>query len=411
MQEEKELRPAPRPLIVRRSAVSKLGYVCKYLTFLLAGLAVAIALLLVDENLCFVSGKYHRVVLNRTQTAVDPDPAALRSLGPQASPYNAASDIVLDGEIEWSGESTSVQDVFPLSLLVNETTYQSPTEDYTSQLEVLTLWTPQNDSSPRAQSLVVETEVPTRKRVRLAYPWFSFGYWTTAGAVENSCAPEYAESADSLLPLWAVNPSAAGRGRAGDTLCLSDYNLSVAVPADGFCVGPLVFRALARPEARVRLDGFQNAGTVVLDLEGAGQSLEFAGALDARVLVASLADALEVRAEKGAAGRVELELAATNACRQSKAEAAWDSSEVCKLDFYAVVPTSAGPRRFHYVQPVDYAGVAEVRFVSEGDESCEVTGLIDKTHFIVVCGSLTFFFRGGAGSVCAVHDTTIRCEK
>ena len=65
---------------------------------------------------------------------MDPDPAALLSLGLQASPYNAASDIVLDGEIEWSDENAPVQDVFPLSLLVNETTYQSPTADYTSQL-------------------------------------------------------------------------------------------------------------------------------------------------------------------------------------------------------------------------------------------------------------------------------------
>ena len=66
MQEDQGLRPAPQPLIVRRSAVSKFGYACKYLAVLFAWLAAAVALLLFDENLCYVSGKYHRVVLNRT---------------------------------------------------------------------------------------------------------------------------------------------------------------------------------------------------------------------------------------------------------------------------------------------------------------------------------------------------------
>lgn len=295
---------------MRRSAVSKFGYACKYLAVLLAWLAAALALLLFDENLCYVSGKYHRVVLNRTQTAVDPDPKALLSPGPLPSPYNGASDVVLDEEIQWPEDGETTPDKFPLSILVNETTYRSQLGSYTSMLEVLTLTTPQNDTSQRAQNIVIETEVPTRKRVRLEYPWFSFGYWTGAGT-EDACRPESGANPNSTVPVWVVNPSAAGRGRADDTLCLSDYNLSVSIPSEGFCAGPLVFRALEWPDTRVRLDGLQSSGIVVLDLFGQNQSLEFSGILDAHVLTTALADTLQIRVKSGATGSVDFALAGT----------------------------------------------------------------------------------------------------
>lgn len=199
--------------------------------------------------------------------------------------------------------------------------------------------------------MVLATELPTRKRVRLEYPWFSLGYWKTAGKAgyADACRSEYAQTNNSLLPLWTVNPSAAGRGRSGDTLCLSDYNLSVSVPGSGFCAGPLVFRGLERSGGRVRLNGFQSSGAVVLDLAGENQSLELSGSLNARVLLSSLENALSVRVLAGAAGRVELALANASNCLQDKFAATWNSTGVCKLDFYAVVPTGAGPRRFHFV--------------------------------------------------------------
>ena len=87
-----------------------------------------------------------------------------------------------------------------------------------------------------------------------------------------------------------------------------------------------------------------------------------------------------------------------------------------------MVPTAAGPRRLHYVQPVEYSEIGEkeeegvygakISFVYEKDgESCEITDLKDKTHFLVVCGSLTLFFRGGAGGICTADGTTIHCDK
>lgn len=142
VQEDQGLRPAPKPLIVRRSAVSKLGYACRYLALLLAWLVAAVALLLVDEHLCYVSGKYHKIVLNRTQTAVDPAPETLLSPGTWPSAYNRASDVVLDGEIDWAGDGENSPETFPLGVLVNETTYRSASGQYVSELDTLTLETP-----------------------------------------------------------------------------------------------------------------------------------------------------------------------------------------------------------------------------------------------------------------------------
>ena len=73
---------------------------------------------------------------------MDPAPRTLLSPGTHASPYNAASDLVLDEEIKWPEDGGVAPDTFPLALLVNETTYRSPVTDYTSYLQVLTLHTP-----------------------------------------------------------------------------------------------------------------------------------------------------------------------------------------------------------------------------------------------------------------------------
>ncbi|TNJ30221.1 hypothetical protein GMRT_14239 [Giardia muris] len=303
---------------------SPLYYTLRFILIVYACLVILTWLLIgIDWGFCYLQASEHliRIRATRISTGTTGLTCVIKSdgtceetvFGPQVS------GIFLDQIIDWSNNISAITDkCFPLGIIVNGTTHYGTTSNTAmSSLSFGTLSTINPNDGYGAIQIVIGN--PTRKRIYVTPPWFSYDYWNQTATLDekgnsiststfdsvppmttslldifkprvllgslyprpismlsdtsgefNCTHPHNSDQEENLtVPVWIANFSKVASPRLSERICNANYTTQFLLH-DFFMLTPLIIRDLSC--SVVTFDNANFLGELILDFNGSNLS-------------------------------------------------------------------------------------------------------------------------------------------